>query len=188
MLTILLIAFIFGGVVVVAAIALSPIWFSAFMNGLFRLGYVLDLHSQTAAAYKLGIWYLDKVLHTRGALMGAHLANLAMLYNAEGQYEKAEPLYKQAILLFRQSTGGIADAQDNAGDAAGPVRIDPAEALRWLEPITIVLEDYASLLEITGRSSEAALVLRDAADRLSSSSFETQAATLRERAQKISKN
>src|SRR5207253_1568013 len=81
-------------------LALSPPALGLFMDMVFRLGYSLDAQRATAAPLAMLIGWSRCVLRVGGGRLAGHLANLAMLYNAAGMYEKAEPLYKEALLLF----------------------------------------------------------------------------------------
>ena len=64
--------------------------------------------------------------------MGRDLYNLARLYQDQGRYAKAKPLYKQALAITEK--------------ALGPEH--PA--------VATVLENYAMLLRETGRDTKAA--------------------------------
>ncbi len=63
--------------------------------------------------------------------MANSLSNLARLYQAQGHYAKAEPLYKRSLAIMEK--------------ALGPEHPDVAQSL----------ENYAALLRQTGRIDEA---------------------------------
>ncbi len=63
--------------------------------------------------------------------MATSLNNLAALYNAQGHYAEAEPLYQRALVIFEK--------------ALGPNHPNVATSL----------ENYAAVLRKTGRTTEA---------------------------------
>jgi tetratricopeptide (TPR) repeat protein len=73
----------------------------------------------------------EKALGTDHPLVGVTSNNLAQVYQAEKNYEKAEPLYKRSVEILEKSLG--------------PDHPDVATAL----------ENYASLLRKTKRKAEA---------------------------------
>ena len=77
----------------------------------------------------LAIW--EKALGPEHPRVAASLNNLALLYDAQGKYAEAEPLYKRSLAIWEK--------------ALGPEHPDVAQGL----------ENYAALLRKTGRSAEA---------------------------------
>ncbi len=74
---------------------------------------------------------MEKALGPEHPSVAASLNNMASLYNAQGKYAEAEPLYKRALPIDEK--------------ALGPDHPHVATAL----------ENYAALLHKTGRSAEA---------------------------------
>ena len=73
----------------------------------------------------------EKSLESNHPYLAMSLNNLAGLYQAQGRYAEAEPLYERALTIFEK--------------ALGPERPDVATAL----------ENYAALPRETGRSEDA---------------------------------
>ncbi len=61
----------------------------------------------------------QKLLGTEHPDVANNLNNLALLYNIQGRYEEAEPLYKQALAMFQKLLGtehpDVATSQFNLG-------------------------------------------------------------------------
>lgn len=88
----------------------------------------------------------------------------ATLLSARNQYEEAEGLHKRALILYRQL---LQDSED------------------VIQPYVIAAEDYASLLEITSRTNEAAAMLTETARVLENHNFDDKAQVLYLRASKL---
>lgn len=135
------------------------------INNVFRLTYAMQLYG-----------FGEKLLRQIQAFMewsGKHREATALcldlratLHNAGGQYEEAEGFHKHALVLYRQLL------QDDGNDMI-------------VQPFVIAAEDYASLLEITGRPGEAAAMLRETAAALQDYRFDDKAQVLNLRAQKL---
>ncbi len=74
---------------------------------------------------------MEKALGPEHPDVATSLNNLAELYNAQGRYAEAEPLYKRALAIWEKVLG-----PEHPNVVAG-------------------LENYAALLRETGRSAEA---------------------------------
>ena len=81
------------------------------------------------AAIALAIW--ERVLGPEHPDVATGLNNLALLYDDQGKYAEAEPLYKRALAIWEK--------------ALGPEHPKVATSL----------ENYAALLRKTGRGNEA---------------------------------
>lgn len=90
----------------------------------------------------------------------------ATLHSARNQYVEAEGLHKRALILYRQLL------QDSVKEDV-------------IQPFVIAAEDYASLLEITSRNSEAAAILTETARVLENYHFDDKAQVLYLRARKL---
>lgn len=138
---------------------------SLLISNIFRLTYQMQLYG---FGEKL-ICPIQSFLEWSGKHRDATalcLALRATLHNAAGQYEEAEGFHKRALVLYRQLL------QDD-------------DCVRIVQPFVIAAEDYASLLEITGRPGESAAMLRETAAVLQDYRFDDKAQVLNSRAQRL---
>ena len=99
------------------------------LNSLAALYAAQDDYASAESALKRALAIREKALGADNHYTAESLNNLALLYAAQGRYSDAEPLYQRALVIFEQHK-------------------DPRE-------LATALENYAALLEETGRTAAA---------------------------------
>ncbi len=93
--------------------------------------YFFPVNQGLSGNYERALAIVEKSLGPEHPHVAASLNNLALLYEAQGKYVEAEPLYKRARVIWEK--------------ALGPDH----------PQVVLGLENYAALLRKTGRSTEA---------------------------------
>lgn len=109
----------------------------------FILGYHLGWYSFAEHLHRLGINWL-RVGKYKGKYLAAAQDNMAVLLNAQGKYSSAEPFYLASLDIYRANL----DTFDGS--------------VYWLQAMLLCAEDYASMLCMVNRLSDARAVLEEA--------------------------
>jgi tetratricopeptide (TPR) repeat protein len=108
------------------------------LNSLAALYDARDDYTAAEPLLRRALTIREKALGPDDRRTAQSMNNLALLYAAQGRYAEAEPLYQRAIAVFEQR-------QDTAA-------------------LATTLENYAALLEETGRAGDAAQIESRARD------------------------
>jgi tetratricopeptide (TPR) repeat protein len=100
------------------------------LNSLAALYGSRDDYASAEPLLQRALAIREQALGADDRYTGQSLNNLALLYAAEGRYADAEPLYQRAVRIFEQHTANT--------------------------ELATALENYAALLDETGRTNEAA--------------------------------
>ncbi len=123
-------------------------------------------------AYRFGERILDfvrsllELFEGKPGAQAQCFAYMATLCSCDERYDDAEVRHKKALLIYRQLLASTADRET-------------------VHSYVLAAEDYASLLEQTGRKSEAASMLTTAATALETHDFVEKAALLIQRAESL---